>query len=1287
MVDDVNRETEELFGQRKGMGYGELLVDNILGLDNEYESFGEKLGKGISEDYLGFLKQAAIGAYEGAKELVSDPVGVVTDVATDIKDSVQRLGTEDLDSRIRRMYGVGYSEATDEQVNQAREAVLGDALTALELVPAAKGAQVVGKAAVDAVPSGIKADVVGQTKAMLSGDKEFLTATPTEKARVLPSGAMIGPRAQKANVDRVVSAFREDWNRYGGHDGFQTDEDFKKMFFTSNEDGTDWVQGDPSELMNSIVSFAQRNADEITPYTQTFAELDAQGWHKGADGKLRFEISDADMKVDAWGVTSHGKDEIEDLMYDSDFGDSKTFPDPYDRSDPDDPQQKYSTLKDILDHPTLFENYPQLENAPFIIDEDMEFGTSGYFNTRTGLIAINKDLVEKATFGGEGTAALEATLIHEIQHLIQNIEDFESGSNTVSLEVIQIKQASEKSPSFQKKKKEALDAYQKEEDKYNKLNEEYTKKFEKAQEKFALEEGPDLARRLLEYHLEKNYEDPTGALEQMQKIGVIGDNYSFEYSAKEPDGRWGYVDQNLTTQALFKLSENIKMERPSKFTTEGVTVPSQWDYMDQSQREDAARYFKSTLNYHFKKVLEKSVETPEDVDLFQKIVGLPPDEIPYREEDFYNAIGLLGKPPKPPVKPKFVYDILGTGHLIYTAKRGEVEARNAAIRRTMTDEQRKETPPVDTEDTPRSSQWGAPEIQRIKQGEDIFEDNTMFDQGVTEYNLKAWNKGGSVMDQEMNNLMQQGGLKTDGMDKDPVSGNPVPPGSLAKEVRDDVPAQLSEGEYVVPADVVRYFGVGYFEKLRDKAKSGLNKMEQTGRIGGEPMTPQQMPQMPPMPQGVPQQMQAGGYVMSGYAPGGDVSSEVSQVEAAKTFDPTQYAIPGMSYINRAAQLQGSPFGGITYVEYISADGTTRIMIPFINGVAQVPIPEGYIPTSEYQAQEDVESEDISGEEQQQQQQQRDDTPTQQAVQEAGTTGWETNTDFENFTNEEWLKWSEEQGSGNMLKFLPGTAGLIAGTVSELDAVADMRSGIAIAAVSGASDETLAEMQRMLEKYEDRLSPFEKKIDQGKLIPTSGYKQVLSHLNSKGYGLSEEEMGQIQSRLEDGSITSEDVTYLRTLRGATEDQFASREEFEQALQDVAPPSMVYNPETESYQSTRDDDDPFAGLRGGTASVSDSGVNVFTITDPEEFEASGGLRPVLRPDSDSSSGTTSSTPSSQEAVQDWVDATKAVESAGDDPIARHEAILAQSEASREATKAIQEANNRTGFFGLQTNDDDD
>ena len=96
---------------------------------------------------------------------------------------------------------------------------------------------------------------------------------------------------------------------------------------------------------------------------------------------------------------------------------------------------------------------------------------------------------------------------------------------------------------------------------------------------------------------------------------------------------------------------------------------------------------------------------------------------------------------------------------------------------------------------------------------------------------------GGVVD-DMNRQMEMfaiGGLSDDGMTRDPVSGNDIPPGSMAEEVRDDIPAQLSEGEYVVPADVVRFFGVRYFEDLRTEAKMGLSNMEANGRIGGEPV--------------------------------------------------------------------------------------------------------------------------------------------------------------------------------------------------------------------------------------------------------------------------------------------------------------------------------------------------------------------------------------------------------------------------------------------------------------------
>ena len=101
---------------------------------------------------------------------------------------------------------------------------------------------------------------------------------------------------------------------------------------------------------------------------------------------------------------------------------------------------------------------------------------------------------------------------------------------------------------------------------------------------------------------------------------------------------------------------------------------------------------------------------------------------------------------------------------------------------------------------------------------------------------KNYSEGGQVMRDQMEMAFNQQAPQVD-----PVSGNEVPPGSLPEEVRDDIDAKLSEGEYVVPADVVRFFGVKYFEDLRTEAKMGLAGMEADGRIGGEPVDMAAMP--------------------------------------------------------------------------------------------------------------------------------------------------------------------------------------------------------------------------------------------------------------------------------------------------------------------------------------------------------------------------------------------------------------------------------------------------------------
>ena len=92
-------------------------------------------------------------------------------------------------------------------------------------------------------------------------------------------------------------------------------------------------------------------------------------------------------------------------------------------------------------------------------------------------------------------------------------------------------------------------------------------------------------------------------------------------------------------------------------------------------------------------------------------------------------------------------------------------------------------------------------------------------------------KGGAIpMDRQMS-MFQEGGLEDDGGTIDPVSGNDVPSGSSKAEVRDDIPAQLSEGEFVFPADVVRYIGLEKLMMLRQQAKMGLKMMEEMGQMG------------------------------------------------------------------------------------------------------------------------------------------------------------------------------------------------------------------------------------------------------------------------------------------------------------------------------------------------------------------------------------------------------------------------------------------------------------------------
>lgn len=161
-------------------------------------------------------------------------------------------------------------------------------------------------------------------------------------------------------------------------------------------------------------------------------------------------------------------------------------------------------------------------------------------------------------------------------------------------------------------------------------------------------------------------------------------------------------------------------------------------------------------------------------------------------------------------------------------------------------------------------------------------------------------EGGSVkgMEQQMSEVMAKGGIHTTDQKVDPVSGNEVPPGSLPEEVRDDVDAKLSGGEYVVPADVLRYFGVAFFEKLRAKAKMGLSDMESEGRIGGGPADDSTEGDPTDLPFNIEDLQSEDVPDDHAYATGGlttQQTEEQKMLAAQPTFNPAQWSFSGQNY--------------------------------------------------------------------------------------------------------------------------------------------------------------------------------------------------------------------------------------------------------------------------------------------------------------------------------------------------------------------------------------------------------
>jgi hypothetical protein len=82
------------------------------------------------------------------------------------------------------------------------------------------------------------------------------------------------------------------------------------------------------------------------------------------------------------------------------------------------PEPTSVKLSDVLKHPKLYEAYPELKDIP-VEFYSAESRHKGHYNPQTGSIGINKNISKEKQF---------ETILHEIQHAIQNKEGWSGGS-------------------------------------------------------------------------------------------------------------------------------------------------------------------------------------------------------------------------------------------------------------------------------------------------------------------------------------------------------------------------------------------------------------------------------------------------------------------------------------------------------------------------------------------------------------------------------------------------------------------------------------------------------------------------------------------------------------------------------------------------------------------------------------------------------------------------------------------------------------------------------------------
>lgn len=371
-IKTLDPETGEIISLRSGIDISAReAVDFVIG--HETIHAGVKAGSDIVSSIINYISNTKIDTYyELGKRRAGKKVSAEADAHW---------------NALKELYVKAEMAQDPELTREQAQAKVNDAYIYEEIAADYMGMLMSQTGMLDRIASkgGIVSKIKLAAKALISkltGNKLDIRA---ERVKALmkkldaAAKSNYGSLAKTANIDGKSQKSTESDESTEGErtviEGEKGAENDKKMM----------VVGEGAETANYSELVKAKAMLKADPNADTVSET---GWWLGKDGKWRYEIADDKMHFERYGLHKN-------------------------------PQ----TLKDYIKHDKLFRAYPHLRNVRVKFERVVEGDpkTNGLYD------AINNTITLKSGRSNEDT---KRTLVHEIQHAVQEYEEFSKGFNT-----------------------------------------------------------------------------------------------------------------------------------------------------------------------------------------------------------------------------------------------------------------------------------------------------------------------------------------------------------------------------------------------------------------------------------------------------------------------------------------------------------------------------------------------------------------------------------------------------------------------------------------------------------------------------------------------------------------------------------------------------------------------------------------------------------------------------------------------------------------------------------------